>query len=161
MNKYNHLQAIQWVADGRNPLFSTDARTARYRLKLQVQEKGFSLGREKIVHQCSTVKKHYYKRHDSIFFPQVPGQRFDRCVRLCWSRLEWVQEPTSGGRSTLLPISDSVFLWQLCQLISQSHQNISWTLSRTDPSTKLNKERKRNTGCLEHREGASALTWSG
>lgn len=51
MNKYNRLQAIQWVIDkGGKPLFSTDARTARNGLKLQVQETGFSLDRGKMIH---------------------------------------------------------------------------------------------------------------
>ena len=51
MNKYNCLQAIQWVIDkGDKPVFSTDARTARNGLKLQVQETGFSLDRGKMIH---------------------------------------------------------------------------------------------------------------
>lgn len=51
MNKYNRLQAIQWVIDkGGKPVFSTDARTARNGLKLQVQETGFSLDRGKMIH---------------------------------------------------------------------------------------------------------------
>lgn len=40
---------------GGKQLFSTDARTARNGIKLQVQETRFSLDRGKIIYQCSTM----------------------------------------------------------------------------------------------------------
>ena len=113
------------------------------------------LDRGKITYQRSTMYKDYYRRRDSIFL-----SHYYKTVQLLCEILlglscvnfatDYLVGPPNHYSRYIMPANFT------------SYRNISQTLNKIDPTTKLNKGEKRQTVCLEELgKRTSALTLSG
>ena len=161
VNKYNRLQAIQWVIDkGGKPLFSTDARTARSGLKLQVQETGFSLDRGKMIHHVQQQRTIIMK-DKTPFSPSNYCKTVSLLCEVCQSHMNLA---TVSGRPQITPADIRYCLHLIIMLadfteVQKQFRDID---QERDPRAKLTPGKKTFTVCLkELRKEASGLTLSG